>query len=102
MQDGQIHCFEASSGLKLLGSCSVDEPVISLSWSVSYNQLVLGTADGSVLRVDPNKMEDGATRISSTGSSRLVGVDVITPGTSHCTVSQSYKYTLRYVVYIIL
>ena len=85
-----MYCFEAGGSFKLLTSCTLDHPIASLSWSLNYSQLILGTADGSILSLHANKLEDGATSISCCGTSTLVGVDVVAPGTTHCVVSDCF------------
>ena len=82
-----INCFEASDNLQLIDSCCVDQPVTCLSWSTSYTQLTIGTEQGAILSVDPKNLKKGASLLSNSGQSRLVGIDVITPGNLHCIVS---------------
>jgi len=86
IQNGTLYCFEASGSLKLLGSCRIG-PVATLSWSLDYNDLVLGTTKGSMLCVKANNLATGPSIISKNSGGELVGVDTVTPGTSHCVVS---------------
>ena len=56
----------------------VSQPVVSLSWSSNYDKLAIGTENGSILLVDPMKLEEnGLTLVSDHHYSDIVGIDVL-------------------------
>ena len=76
----------------------VGQPIVSLSWSLSYDKLAIGTEKGSILFVDPMKLKEcGSILVSGHHYCDVVGIDVLGSGLECCVVSDRLKYTVATV-----
>lgn len=83
-EDGVLRCLDVTSGtIQVVESVLVGCPISSLSWSLFYNKLAVGSTQGSVHMYDitnPTSIEP----LFESHCGNFVGVAVLSPGTSHC------------------
>ena len=66
----------------------IGQPVGCLAWSCSYDKLAIGTRNGTILLVDPMKLEGNSiTLVSDHHFSDVIGIDVLGPGLQYFVVS---------------
>lgn len=69
------------------------QPIVSLSWSLTYDKLAIGTEEGSIFLVDPMKLqESGARLVTNHHYSDVVGIDVLGFESDYCIVSDYNQY----------
>ena len=76
----------------LADSLVIEQPVTSLTWSLNYGDLVIGTELGRILKVNPQRLNENVTLVSDHLHSQIVGIDVLTPGYKHSIVSKYKTY----------
>ena len=81
-----IHCFELDDNLTLIDKFEVGHPIVSLSWSLSYDALAIGTEIGSISIAVPSKLNK-TVLICDQHYSDVIGLDVLGTGLEHCVVS---------------
>lgn len=65
----------------------VGHPVTSLSWSLSYDRLAIGTKKGFIFVADPSLKLTSSTLVSGHHYSDVIGIDVMGDGLEYSVVS---------------
>ena len=72
----------------MVDTLDISQPIVSLSWSLTYDKLAIGTKEGSIFLVDPMKLHESGTRlVSNHHYSDVVGIDVLGLESEYCVVS---------------
>lgn len=76
-----------NENFELLDESTVSQPISHLIHSSNYSMLALATENGAILTADPLTLSSSLNLISNHLHTKLIGLDVLCPGTDHCVVS---------------